>query len=155
MIGPRALLVEYAVTGDIAALKLPAVTAPARRDNLWQATCFELFVALDDGSYAEFNFSSSTCWAAYRFDDYRIGMRAAERVEPLISVTGTDHRLEVTVQLDLAVLVPDLDRSVGLSAVIEQADGTKSWWALAHPLDKPDFHHRDCFALQLGAARDS
>lgn len=155
MSGPCALLVEYAVRGDITGLNLPVVTAPARRDNLWQATCFELFVALDDGSYAEFNFSPSTSWAAYRFDDYRTGMRVIERVEPRISVTGTDRRLDVAVQLDLAALVPDLDRSVGLSAVLEQADGAKSWWALAHPSDKPDFHHRDCFALQLGAASDS
>lgn len=150
--GPCALLIEYAVAGDIAGLAVPAVTMPARRDNLWQTTCFELFVALDDGGYAEFNFSPSTCWAAYRFDGYRTGMRPVEGVEPIIGATVADCRLEVAVELDLAALVPDLDRSVGLSAVIEQADGTKSWWALAHPAGKPDFHHRDCFALQLGAA---
>lgn len=155
MTGPCELSVEYVVTGDIAGLKLPAITMPERRDNLWQATCFELFVALDDGGYAEFNFSPSTCWAAYRFDGYRAGMRMVAGVEPVIEVTGTDHRLVVAVRLDMAAMVPDLDRRVGLSAVIEQADGNKSWWALVHPFDKPDFHHRDCFALQLGAASDS
>jgi hypothetical protein len=39
----------------------------------------------------------------------------------------------------------------GLSAVIEEADGTKSYWALAHPSGEPDFHHPDCFALELPA----
>ena len=155
MTGPCELSVEYGVYGDIAGLKLPAIHRPARLDNLWQATCFELFVALDDGSYAEFNFSPSTCWAAYRFDDYRTGMRTLAGVEPVIDVTATDRRLAVAVRLDLAALVPDLDRNIGLSAVIEQADGGKSWWALVHPSEKPDFHHRDCFALQLGAARDT
>jgi len=36
-----------------------------------------------------------------------------------------------------------------ISAVIEEADGTKSYWALAHPPGKPDFHHADCFDLDL------
>ena len=39
---------------------------------------------------------------------------------------------------------------LGLSAVLEERDGTKSYWALAHPPgDTPDFHHEDCFAAQL------
>ena len=39
---------------------------------------------------------------------------------------------------------------LGLSAVLEEKDGTKSYWALAHPPgDKPDFHDPDCFAAQL------
>ena len=38
---------------------------------------------------------------------------------------------------------------LGLSAVLEEKDGTKSYWALAHPRgDKPDFHAPDCFAAQ-------
>ena len=36
-----------------------------------------------------------------------------------------------------------------ISAVIEEADGTKSYWALAHPPGEPDFHHPDCFVLDL------
>jgi hypothetical protein len=38
-----------------------------------------------------------------------------------------------------------------ITAVIEEADGTKSYWALNHPPGKPDFHHPDCFALELPA----
>lgn len=37
----------------------------------------------------------------------------------------------------------------GLSAVIEEAHGQKSYWALAHGSDKPDFHHPDSFVLEL------
>lgn len=36
-----------------------------------------------------------------------------------------------------------------ISAVIEEADGTKSYWALAHAPGKPDFHHADAFALEF------
>ncbi|WP_423604253.1 DOMON-like domain-containing protein [Sphingomonas sp. MS122] len=38
-----------------------------------------------------------------------------------------------------------------ISAVIEESDGTKSYWALDHAHGKPDFHHPDCFALELPA----
>lgn len=154
-VGPAALRLRYVVEGDIAALRVPAIGIAERRDYLWQTTCFELFVALDGASYAEFNFSPSTCWAAYRFDGYRDAMRAVAGVEPRVGTVVTDQRLTVSVDLDLSSLVPDLDRLAGLSAVIEAADGAKSWWALVHPAEKPDFHHRDCFALQLRAARES
>jgi hypothetical protein len=40
----------------------------------------------------------------------------------------------------------------GLCAVIEEADGTISYWALAHPPGAPDFHHPDCFVLELPPA---
>ena len=40
---------------------------------------------------------------------------------------------------------------VGLSVVIEDTDGTKSYWALAHPPGAPDFHHPTCFAATLPA----
>lgn len=153
MTAAAALHLDYVVDGDIAALCVPAPAMPERCDDLWRTTCFELFVALDDGGYAEFNFAPSTCWAAYRFDGYRQGMRSLPIAEPRISTVATSRLLAISVQLDLSSLVPDLDRVIGLSAVMEQIDGAKSWWALAHPAEKPDFHHRDCFALQLGAAK--
>ena len=44
----------------------------------------------------------------------------------------------------------DVQWALGLSAVLEEKDGTKSYWALAHPSgDKPDFHHPACFAARL------
>ena len=41
------------------------------------------------------------------------------------------------------------DLGVFRLAVIEAVDGSVSYWALAHPAGKPDFHHPDGFALQL------
>jgi hypothetical protein len=38
---------------------------------------------------------------------------------------------------------------LGLSAALEEKDGTKSYWALAHPPEKPDFHMPDCFIGKL------
>ena len=63
-----------------------------------------------------------------------------------------ERRIEgLAATIDLSGLPKGVWR-VGFSAVIEERDGTMSYWALAHPPGKPDFHHRDCFALELPAA---
>ena len=122
-----------------------------RNDGLWQATCFELFLKDRDGlGYCEFNFSPSREWAAYKFAGYREGMsNLAVRNHPAIASLRTDAFFVLTVAID-AEHIRDVS-ALALSAVIEEVDGTKSYWALAHPPGKPDFHHPTCFAATLHA----
>jgi hypothetical protein len=47
---------------------------------------------------------------------------------------------------------PGASWRLGLSAVIEETSGRISYWALAHPPGKADFHHSDCFAHELPPA---
>ena len=49
----------------------------------------------------------------------------------------------------LEVSLPQNAARIGLSAVIEEQDGTISYWALRHAAGKPDFHHPDGFAMEL------
>ena len=144
--GPRILSLRYLVGGDTAALLLPRTRPSARADQLWQHTCFEAFLANPPG-YLEFNFSPSTEWAAYRFDSHRSGMREAQIMPPKVETLIGFDRFELRAELAMPVLGP-----MGLAAVIEEKDGTISHWALAHPPGEPDFHHQDCFALELPAA---
>jgi hypothetical protein len=153
---PRAgsLVLSYTVAGSISDLLVPAVTSPSRTDELWRHTCFEAFIrASPDGSYYEFNFAPSTQWAAYWFDGYRNGMRvAAEISTPEIEVESTPERYTLRALLDLSEWSSPSSWRLGLSAVIEETNGRKSYWALAHPPGKPDFHHSDCFAAELSPA---
>jgi hypothetical protein len=41
---------------------------------------------------------------------------------------------------------------IGLAAVIEETSGHKSYWALAHPPGRADFHHSDSFVLEFSEA---
>ncbi|MDF7777123.1 DOMON-like domain-containing protein [Sphingomonas sp. AOB5] len=63
----------------------------------------------------------------------------------------TPKQYAINAHLEDAGLAAPRDWEMGISAVIEEADGTKSYWALKHPAGKPDFHHPDCFALELPA----
>jgi len=68
-----------------------------------------------------------------------------------VAAWPTLEQFPVSVSFEDDRLAPAGPWSVGLSAVIEEIDGTKSYWALRHPPGPPDFHHPDCFALTLPA----
>lgn len=139
------LNIEYRVTGLIAALRLPKPTARVRADGLWRTTCFEAFAGCGQG-YAEYNLSPSGAWAAYGFEGYREGMCPLEQPAPMIVTRQTPETFVLTTDL---ILPPEVDGRIGLTAVIETLDGAVSYWALAHPAEKPDFHHPDSFVLTL------
>lgn len=147
---PGELWLEYNVTPS-RHLRLPAEGDPVRANDLWKTTCFELFAQPVSGeSYFEFNFSPSFEWAAYAFDGYRSGMRDLPWRDPEIMISSADPYFFLAVEAMPALPLEPMQ--IGLSAVIEEMDGTKSYWALRHPPGKPDFHHPDCFALELPAA---
>ena len=105
------------------------------------------------GGYYEFNFAPSTQWAAYRFSSYRTGMSVATEISaPRIEVQSSPERYTLQAFLEwdrLPGLPPDAAWRLGLSALIEETSGRRSYWALAHPPGKADFHHSDCFAYEL------
>lgn len=145
------LVLTYSVTGAIGELRMPPITAATRTDELWRHTCFEAFVRPSPGeAYDEFNFAPSTQWAAYRFDRYRGGMRPLTEIgAPHIKVQAAPDRFALQAALDLSGLPRDGRWRLGLAAVIEDIGGGRSYWALAHPPGKPDFHHADGFTIEL------
>ena len=105
---------------------------------------------VEDGpGYHEFNFSPSREWAVYAFRGYRDGGEPGVELPPGIVVRRTGGRLELDAEICQDFLPPGRPLRLGLSAVMEDADGELSYWALRHPQGKPDFHHTDAFALQL------
>ncbi len=152
---PRAstLVFAYAVAGRINDLARPPVAATAPTDELWRHTCFEAFIGSSpEVAYYEFNFAPSTQWAAYRFSSYRTGMRVATEIgAPRIAVESTCDRcvLRASLELDQMLLPRGAMWRLGISAVIEEISGHRSYWALAHPPGKADFHHFDCFTLEV------
>ena len=149
------LLVHYYVAGDPSLFiqGWPPHPSWKRADDLWKHTCFEAFVKPTGAEgYFEFNFAPSFAWAAYRFADYRRHRQNADILKPRPEAAYGGDFYELRAHLRLEGL-PELagDWRVGISAVIEEANGNISHWALRHPPGKADFHHADGFALELPA----
>lgn len=138
----------FGVSAPAERFVIPALSEPWRADELWRTTCFEAFVGVAGAeSYREWNFAPRGNWAAYDFSAYREGMEKSDvRSPPYIRMEDnfTWWTLGATIALEA-----DKDWDLGLSAVLEEKDGTKSYWALAHASEKPDFHARDCFIAKL------
>ena len=148
------LSLDFRLIGDNGGLLIPDPATPAFRSGLWKHSCFEAFIRPDQGDgYCELNLSPSGEWAAYAFDNYREGMRPVDPLPALaIAVARSDSSIELTGQVDLsgvAALPAGRSWRLGISAIVEDAYGNKSYWALAHSPGAPDFHHKDCFALEL------
>jgi hypothetical protein len=144
----------YRLRGDMARVRTPEAQDPERCDLLWEHTCFEVFIGLEnDTAYREFNFSPSGQWTAYDFGDYRHRLADPAVATPRIATCSTEGRLELKAIVPLSSLpsVPNgTGWEIGLSAVVEANDTVNdalSYWALHHPSSRPDFHHRDGFTL--------
>lgn len=132
-------------------LALPKQVNAERTDGLWQTTCFELFLQPLGGTrYIEFNLAPSFQWAAYEFNDYRSGMRNLDLAfDPEIAISlGDSAFFDLDSDLDVSSVGAGAAR-MGLAAVIEETDDTKSYWALAHAPGPPDFHNPACFTATL------
>jgi hypothetical protein len=153
----NALIFTYALKADLTRLRIPPPQPPRRADRLWQHTCFEAFVSVKGkAGYHEFNFAPSGEWAAYSFQSYRDGTPLEDdKLVPRITVRSEADQLDLdaTIRLDrLPSIPPNAWLRLALCAVVEDQSGKLSYWAVRHPPGKPDFHHPDCFALDLEPA---
>lgn len=143
------LQVQFFLQGDLSQLVIPAkASQSARKDKLWEHTCFECFWgASGSTAYRELNLSPAGHWALYRFSDYRKGTQVENAIESL-----TMERLDSTHELKIGFHVPHLLNGAGveisLTTVLEHRDGSRSYWALEHGSEKPDFHLRKSFVIR-------
>jgi hypothetical protein len=147
------LRIRFRIPDDPSRLDLPDRKEPRRADGLWETTCFECFIR-EAGAvgYYEYNLSPSTEWALYRFDAYRSGRTDADLPPPVVKVSSRPDRFELSARI-WAPSLSKADWRVGISAIVVERDGVKSYWALAHSPGDPDFHDPACFKLELPAAR--
>jgi hypothetical protein len=145
------LSISFELSGPISKLVIPSrADKPERRSGLWENTCLEFFISTKGSdSYWEFNLSPSGDWNVYRFESYRQGMieEPAFTCLPFAVNTGPDT-IRVFLKADLGkIVLPGRVLETGISAVIKATDESRSYWALAHTGNCPDFHRRDCFFI--------
>lgn len=150
-----AVAFAFTLDGNVDRLRIPSPGPSRRAHRLWQHTCCEAFIASPDApGYYELNFAPSGAWAVYAFQRYREGTVLELDPTPAISVRRAAGRFELEAMIRLDRLPGRLASAplrLGLSAVVEDEQGERSYWALRHPPGQPDFHHPDAFALELAA----
>lgn len=146
------LHLTWLVEAPEGAIALPAAAAaPQRRTGLWEETCFEFFLASQARGYWEFNLSPSGDWAVFRFDGYRSGMRdEAAFAELPFAVTRWAGGCKANIVVDMRNLgLGDAPWELAIAAVVREPGGRLTYWALAHPEARPDFHAAGAFCLRL------
>lgn len=146
--------------------------SPTFLEGLWNQTCFECFVSRgDDAKYLEWNLAPSGHWATFAYAGYRQRLPLAETELPAFKPEITVECPAMTsgrTSLTLCATLPmsglrnfwGVDSGpfvFGISAVVATRRallglrrGPRSYWALVHERDIPDFHVRSSFILELG-----
>ena len=147
--------ITYALLGPLSELTIPApAEIPARKNALWEETCFEFFLALKNSDqYWEFNLTPAGHWNVYSFKSYRQGMQEEPAFSSLpFSLYRQPDSLRLSLKLDLAIIIPENQTfQIAVSAVIKALSGNTTLWALTHPGLEADFHRRDGFILELNS----
>ena len=146
--------VHYNVAGNIGKIFIPSpIASSARKDDLWQTTCFEFFIGIKESpGYWEFNLSPSGEWNVYTMDAYRqVNMREETRIQRLhFKVQKDTEYFSLETELDLSPIIPkDLPIEAGITCVIQANSGRNSYWALIHPHPEADFHLRESFVFEF------
>ena len=133
------LELRYVFEGAIERLEVPR--GRLDHERLWEHTCAELFVGGADATYVEWNFSPTLQSARFAFSDYR------QRVEhePGKVRVRMERGAKTLVLTARGAFVSAPTADLGLTAITRDVDGAQSFWALAHPSERPDFHHRAGF----------
>ncbi len=140
--------------GPVNSLRIPKKDEVLDLDRLWAHTCFEVFLqSQGTDSYREFNFSPSGQHQCFDFDEYRTrsvkqAFQGRALSECCWHVGEEALCLRATLPHEFLPIGKGL-LSVGLTAVLEDAAGQHSFWALSHHQDRPDFHDAKAWSLQL------
>lgn len=151
-VGQSAIDICFNLHGDLANILFdPPVENHQRTDNLWQRTCFELFVKNDnDPNYWEYNLSPSGNWAIYGFSNYRQGkFDELSIANPVITTNGETHQFTLNCQLPLPAALTGKNLKIGLSAVVQDKNGDIYYYALEHTRKQADFHAAESFTLTI------
>lgn len=144
--GDGVLVLEMSLEGPLERIKFDEPKDPQWQEGLWEGTCFELFWSRPgQTAYDEWNFAPSSAWAHFRFGDYR-QLSSQEKSPPPQSILWRSTNKSLGFVGEVRGSLP---LEFATAAVVLHREGLKSYWALTHVRQKPDFHHRGSFVLSL------
>lgn len=119
-----------------------------RKKELWKSTCLEIFwKRKEEEKYWEFNLSSDLNWNIFSFDQYRQPQEREDLAFKSVNFSKKSSTpVKFYIELDLALSgIVQEKIQVGITSVLEHNNQQKSYWALTHKGEKPDFHLKESF----------
>ncbi len=143
----RKLFISFILHGKLDDYLFPKKSKPKRANELWKATCFELFLAnSNEESYYELNFSSSLAWNFYYLKHYRAEVKEVKLLnEPIIEVFEEESSFKIELQLE-GFGFEKFD-SYNLASILLNKKNERTFWAMEHPKEKANFHQRKTFKV--------
>ncbi|WLF82896.1 DOMON-like domain-containing protein [Moraxella sp. ZY210820] len=141
--------VAFWVTDPNQCIIYPKLLSQAERhDYLWQHTCFELFLGIQQQDvYREINLAPSGAWQAYAFEEYRypecMPPAYAQDIQ-LIQLQRTKYGINATLDIKHWLHQQQVKMAqvyLGLTAVVETAN-QHHYFALQHSGQQADFHNK-------------
>jgi hypothetical protein len=147
----RKLLISFTVQGKLDNYFFPETSKLQRVNELWKATCFELFLANSkEEAYYELNFSSSLAWNFYVLKEYRAEVKEVKEVKLLSEATIQVFREKERFKIELVLEGFDFENFdiFNLTCILLTKESKRNFWSSKKMNYKPDFHHRKYF-LQI------
>ena len=140
------LYLQFSLLGSTDIYTFESFKAIKRADNLWEKSCFELFIANRiSNAYWEINISSTGEWNLYQFDAYKQGMREIElTTQPLIQTQQDQDSFTISFELDIAELNLSDSLNINLATILLTKENSRTFWTI-NPVEKPDFHNQNGF----------
>lgn len=146
----------YTLEGNLNQIYLPQRNEIAHRKyDLWESTCFELFVKREDHDhYVEFNFAPNSDWNLFMIEGYRnnIGEISEVKSIPTDSMFESDsiYLFKASIPYSAFERISISDKEsferakikLGITSVIQTSALEKDlkYYAIRHEKSEPDFH---------------
>ncbi len=143
-------LVLFNKTKPNSDFKFPRNDLGQRKMNLWEDTCFELFLgSYRQSGYLEFNVSGEGDWNVFLLADYRSNLEEMKESKLVkFNLDKTKLGFEVNVEFQISNLNKIFSYAeelfVNLTVVTYTSRGVQ-YYAKNHPEAKPDFHNKTCW----------
>ncbi len=141
------------ILGPIESLKIKNTSlSPQRREGIWHSTCFEVFLSSTKGTaYTEWNFCPSSDWWVMDFSSYRNRIENSNiderKPENLQWSLVNPEQLTCHFGISLPQNISRDSLRIGLTSILENKAGIKTYWSLVHLHENPDFHASESFLI--------
>ncbi len=140
---------HFKIIGTLKNYQFPQRDKPKRANELWKATCFELFLANSKTkTYYEINISAILHWNIYRLETYRAEPKELiVSSKPFIMVKEDEQSYEIDFELECKELdLTEFDQ-YNLAVILLNKQNERDFWAVNPVGDSLDFHDRGGFVF--------